>query len=61
MKAAALQFVFGHPAVASVVPGTRSPRHQEENLAMMSYPIPVSLWNELKEERLLDEKAPTPR
>ena len=61
MKAAALQFVFGHPAVASVVPGTRSPRHQEDNLAMMSYPIPVSLWNELREERLIDEKAPTPK
>jgi D-threo-aldose 1-dehydrogenase len=61
MKAAALQFVFGHPTVASVVPGTKSPKHQEENMAMMRYPIPASLWNELKEKRLLDEKAPTPK
>ena len=59
LKAAALQFVFGHPAVASVVPGTRSPSHQLENLNMISYNIHSSLWDELREEGLIDQEAPT--
>jgi D-threo-aldose 1-dehydrogenase len=60
LKAAALQFPLGHPAVSSVVPGTRSPSHQEENLRMISHSIHDSLWDELKEEGLLDQEAPTP-
>ena len=60
IKAAALQFVLGHPAVVSVVPGTKSPIHQEENFRMLSHEIPNSLWKELKELELLDPKVPTP-
>jgi D-threo-aldose 1-dehydrogenase len=60
LKAAALQFIFGHPSVVSVVPGTRSPSHQEENLRMISYDIDSSLWAELKDEELIDSEAPVP-
>jgi len=61
MKAAALQFVLAHPAVASVIPGTRSPIHQEDNFQMMNHPIPREFWEELREKDLLHPDAPVPR
>lgn len=60
LRAAALQFVLAHPAVTSVIPGTKSPEHQIDNHLMMSYPIPGALWSELKEENLIQMDAPTP-
>lgn len=60
MKAAALQFVLAHPAVVSVIPGTKSPEHQEENFFMMNYRIPKDFWRTLKEGMLIDPEAPTP-
>jgi len=60
LKAAALQFVLAHPAVASVIPGTKSPEHQKDNYRMMVYPIPSALWGELKEENLIHADSPTP-
>jgi D-threo-aldose 1-dehydrogenase len=61
MRAAALQFVMAHPAVASVIPGTSSPRHQEDNLRMMSHPIPGEFWEALREKDLLHPDAPVPK
>jgi D-threo-aldose 1-dehydrogenase len=61
MRAAALQFVMAHPAVASVIPGTKSPRHQEDNFRMMSHPIPGEFWEGLREKDLLHPDAPVPR
>jgi len=60
MKAASLQFVLAHPAVASVIPGTKSPEHQEDNFNMMKYPIPHEFWDILKDKSLIDAEAPTP-
>jgi D-threo-aldose 1-dehydrogenase len=60
LKAAALQFVLAHPAVVSVIPGTKSPEHQINNLKMMKHDIPNDLWKELREQRLLNPKAPVP-
>jgi D-threo-aldose 1-dehydrogenase len=60
LKAAALQFVFGHPAVATVIPSTRSEERFRENFAMMSHPIPAALWGEMKAEGLLPASAPVP-
>lgn len=60
LKAAALQFIFGHPTVVSVVPGTKSPIHQKENFKMMKHEIPNALWQELKDSKLIDPEAPTP-
>jgi D-threo-aldose 1-dehydrogenase len=61
MRAAALQFVMAHPAVASVIPGTRSPGHQEDNFRMMSHPIPGEFWEGLREKDLIHPDAPVPR
>lgn len=60
LKAAALQFPLGHPAVASVIPGARSAAEVEENVRMMSHPVPASFWNELREEGLIAREAPLP-
>jgi D-threo-aldose 1-dehydrogenase len=60
LKAAALQFPLSHPAVAAVVPGCGSVSEVEENFRMVSYPIPVEFWTELRKTNLLPEQAPIP-
>ena len=60
LRAAALQFILAHPAIASVIPGARSIAEVEENVALVERAIPDALWTELKEEDLIDHTAPTP-
>ena len=60
LRAAALQFVFGHPVVVSVVAGVRSTDHLEDALANLQHPIPPALWRALKTEGLLPVEVPTP-
>lgn len=60
LKAAALQFILAHPAIASVIPGARSVAEVEDNLRMASWPIPAALWADLKQAQLLAAAAPTP-
>jgi D-threo-aldose 1-dehydrogenase len=58
MRAAALQFVLAHPAVSSVIPGTKSPTHQEDNFRMINYPIPKEFWEDLLEKNLIHQDSP---
>jgi D-threo-aldose 1-dehydrogenase len=58
--AAALQFPLAHPAVAAVLPGPRSAQEMEENSKLLRYPIPPSLWGDLRDSKLLHPNAPTP-
>jgi D-threo-aldose 1-dehydrogenase len=60
LKAAALQFILAHPAIASVIPGARSVAEVEENARMVELTIPDQLWAELKEAGLIAAEAPTP-
>lgn len=60
LKAAALQFPYGHPAVAAVLLGCRSVAELEENLALLKHPVPAALWAELKAEGLLGAEVPVP-
>ena len=60
LKAAALQFPLAHPAVATVIPGARSPEEVDENAQMAAFEIPSGFWAELREEGLIPEEAPTP-
>ncbi len=60
LPAAALQFVLAHPAVPTIVPGTRTVAQLEQNLAWISHPIPSGFWSDLKGQGLLREEAPTP-
>jgi D-threo-aldose 1-dehydrogenase len=61
LASAALQFVLAHPAIATNIPGTRSKKHLDENVALIGRPIPVEFWAALKKERLIRDDAPTPR
>jgi D-threo-aldose 1-dehydrogenase len=60
LASAALQFPLHHPAVASVIPGARSPAEIATNLATFETPVPAALWAELKAAGLLRADAPTP-
>ena len=60
LGAAALQFPFGHPAVAAVIPGANAPDQVQQNLEAMRAVIPADVWDELKSEGLLRQDAPVP-
>ncbi len=60
LKAAALQFPLGHPAVAAVLAGPRSLVELEENVAMFQAPIPAAFWAALKAAGLLAAEVPVP-
>ena len=60
LAGAALHFPLGHPNVAALIPGARSPEEVEQNRAIFEVDVPADLWAELKREGLLREDAPTP-
>jgi D-threo-aldose 1-dehydrogenase len=60
IKAAAIQFPLGHPAVTCVVVGCRSVAQLDESIAMFELDIPPAMWQELKQEGLLAPESPTP-
>lgn len=61
VKAAASQFVFAHPAITSIIPGTRQPSRVEENFNLLTQEIPPEFWTDLKNENLIHQAAPLPR
>lgn len=60
LKAAALQFVLAHPAIATAVPGAQSITELEQNIAMVQQEIPAALWDDLRTAGLIPDNAPTP-
>lgn len=60
LAAAALQFLFGHRAVAAVVPGPVSAEEVRLNLAAMRHAIPAGLWQRLRDEGLVQAGTPLP-
>ncbi|SEM19296.1 aldo/keto reductase [Streptacidiphilus jiangxiensis] len=60
LRAAALQFPLGHPAVAGVLVGARSAAEALDAALMTSTEIPAELWSVLREEGLLPSDAPLP-
>jgi len=60
LKAAAVQFPMGHPAVSCVIVGCRSTAQLDESIEMFELDIPPALWHDLKQEDLLPADAPTP-
>jgi D-threo-aldose 1-dehydrogenase len=56
----AIQFALGHPAVVSVVIGSRNAGQMTSNAQYFSASIPAGLWEELKSLGLLDAEVPTP-
>jgi D-threo-aldose 1-dehydrogenase len=57
---AALHFPLGHPSVASVVVGMESAEQVRANFAAYETPVPAGLWTALRDEGLVDERAPLP-
>jgi len=60
LAAAALQFPYAHPVVATVLNGARSVAELRENVASFERPVPPALWRALRDEGLLDPRAPVP-
>ena len=60
LAAAAIQFPLAHPNVAGVIPGAKHPQEPVQNQVYLNTPVPVSVWQKMKDEGLLDEHAPTP-
>jgi D-threo-aldose 1-dehydrogenase len=60
LKAAAVQFPLGHPAVTCVVVGCRNAAQLDESLEMFAVDIPPLVWQDLKAQGLLPLAAPTP-
>jgi len=58
--AAALQFVLGHPAVKTVIPGAVNPAEVSANVALLETPVPAGLWSDLSGEGLIRPDAPHP-
>jgi D-threo-aldose 1-dehydrogenase len=57
---AALQFVMGHPAVRTVIPGAVSAAEVKANVEIFARPLPDALWSDLKGSGLLRSDAPVP-
>ncbi|HLW47751.1 MAG TPA: aldo/keto reductase [bacterium] len=58
LAAAAMQFPFSHPAVASVLIGCRSPAEVDENVRLFCHDISVELWDELRRDGLIAPESP---
>ena len=60
LRAAAIQFPLGHPAVAAIASGVRRVEHFDEYPAFLRLPIPDEMWAELRAQGLIAPEAPTP-
>lgn len=60
LRAAALRFPLGHPAVASVLTGARSPDEVRDTVEQSRHPVPDALWDELRAEGMLAPETPVP-
>ncbi|MFC5220695.1 aldo/keto reductase [Streptomyces coerulescens] len=59
LRAAAMQFPFGHPAVASVLTGARSAAEVRDAVQMLNSPVAADVWEKLRAEGLTGS-APVP-
>jgi D-threo-aldose 1-dehydrogenase len=57
LRAAALAFAAGHPAVTSVLVGARSAAEVADAVAMHAFTVPAELWAELVADGLLPANA----
>ncbi|MBH0237910.1 aldo/keto reductase [Methylobrevis albus] len=60
VKAAGLQFVLAHPAVAAAIPGASKPQRIEEDRAAFEQEIPAGFWKDLRAAGLIHPDAPLP-
>ncbi|WP_322048468.1 aldo/keto reductase [Paraburkholderia sp. J67] len=60
LAAAALQFPYAHSAVATVLTGARSAAELRQNAASFETALPGEFWLALRNEGLIDARAPLP-
>jgi D-threo-aldose 1-dehydrogenase len=60
LRAAALQFPFGHPAVSSVLIGSRTEAEVQDAAGQARGPVPAAVWEQLRADGLLAEHVPVP-
>ncbi|MBO1332064.1 aldo/keto reductase [Streptomyces sp. VRA16 Mangrove soil] len=60
LRAAALAFPGGHPAVTGVLVGTRSAAEVSDTVAQFTAEVPAALWQEARDKNLLAADVPTP-
>ncbi len=60
LRTAALQFTAAPDVVAATIPGARNAQQARENRASMNVRIPAEFWQQLKQEGLIAQDAPTP-
>ncbi|QJT05608.1 aldo/keto reductase [Streptomyces asoensis] len=59
LRAAALAFCAAHPAVASVLVGTRSAAEVRDCAEQFATPVPTAFWQELRDAGLLPPEEPS--
>jgi D-threo-aldose 1-dehydrogenase len=60
LKAVALQFCLAHPASVAVIPGATRPERIAEDAAALATTVPPELWQALRDEQLISDRAPVP-
>jgi D-threo-aldose 1-dehydrogenase len=60
LAAAALQFLFAHPAVVSAIPGFLNGAQARSAVEYLEHRIPEMFWEELRSEGLIEGAAPMP-
>jgi D-threo-aldose 1-dehydrogenase len=60
LRAAALQFPFGHPAVVSVLVGARTDAEVRDAVHEATIAIPPIVWTDLRGTALLPDRVPVP-
>lgn len=60
LRAAALRFPFGHPAVVSVLTGCRTVDEVDDNAVVFERDIAAELWQDLRAAGLLGADVPVP-
>lgn len=60
LRAAALRFPLGHPAVAAVLVGARSAAEVRDAAAQFARPLPDAVWADLRAAGLLPPHVPVP-
>ena len=60
LKAAAIQFCMASPAVTVALSGARTAAEVADNVAMAEKPVPPAFWQDLRDRKLVDARAPLP-
>ncbi|MDQ1487065.1 MAG: D-threo-aldose 1-dehydrogenase, partial [Actinomycetota bacterium] len=60
VPAAALQFPLAHPAITTVLVGSRNAGEVVENATLSDVPLPAQLWADLRDAGLIRPDAPVP-